>query len=288
MPILTCKQCGIDFKCRKLRSGNGTRKFCSMNCSSTYQRGKTLPKRAKSVVLKCKNCFNDFTERHCVYLKRSRLFCSLKCYQEHRERSNKVIICCHCGLPKKVISSYLMRGQYKYCSYKCAHDSKFGEKILTTLKSCVTCGLKFKGRESVIHCSVECRKRRSHKECEKCNKVFEYKLADQDRRFCSNACYKSSNSETSIEKIVRQFLESRGVVFRTQVSFKRYVIDFLLPEIGLIIEADGSYWHSKKSVKERDSRRDEELRMEGFKVVRLTETEIKNGNFINHLTSCLN
>lgn len=83
--------------------------------------------------------------------------------------------------------------------------------------------------------------------------------------------------ETSIEKIVRELLESLGVTFECQKVIDRCIVDFYFPNEKRIIETDGDYWHSIPEVKARDERKDAYLKKYGYEILRLTETEVHNG-----------
>lgn len=84
--------------------------------------------------------------------------------------------------------------------------------------------------------------------------------------------------ETSIERIVREILESLNVPFEAQYVVDRCIPDFYLPNEKKIIFTDGDYWHNIPEIKERDKRTDFFLKRLGFTVLRLTETEINNGS----------
>lgn len=63
-----------------------------------------------------------------------------------------------------------------------------------------------------------------------------------------------------------------GLKFYRQRSIDKYIVDFLAPEISLIVEIDGS---SHDDVKfEYDQKREAELRLLGFKILRFTEYEV--------------
>ena len=58
-----------------------------------------------------------------------------------------------------------------------------------------------------------------------------------------------------------------GVQFRRQVPLAgRYIVDFVAPAAGLVIEVDGAY-HSKRS--KADQRRDRDLQRLGYRTIRL-------------------
>ena len=60
---------------------------------------------------------------------------------------------------------------------------------------------------------------------------------------------------TKQENIIAQDLSELGLRYDTQVPINQYTADFFVPELGMIIEADGIYGHFKK----RDIKRDADL-----------------------------
>ena len=60
---------------------------------------------------------------------------------------------------------------------------------------------------------------------------------------------------TPQEKAIEKILDEFGLRYDTQHFFVHYIVDFWIPEINMIIEADGIYGHFKK----RDLKRDTEL-----------------------------
>ena len=60
---------------------------------------------------------------------------------------------------------------------------------------------------------------------------------------------------TKQENIIAQVLSELGLRYDTQVPINQYTADFFVPELGMIIEADGIYGHFKK----RDIKRDADL-----------------------------
>lgn len=89
-----------------------------------------------------------------------------------------------------------------------------------------------------------------------------------------------SKNPTSIEKIVYDYLLLKGILFEKQKSIgKRFVVDAYIPSLNLVIEADGTYWHSRPDNMERDKRKDSYLKTKGFSLIRLTDIEINSGDF---------
>ena len=60
---------------------------------------------------------------------------------------------------------------------------------------------------------------------------------------------------TKQEIIIADVLSDIGLRYDTQVPFSSYIADFFIPELGMIIEADGIYGHLRK----RDVKRDADL-----------------------------
>lgn len=95
--------------------------------------------------------------------------------------------------------------------------------------------------------------------------------AENTRRYCSLRCYRLSGRETNIERLVRLQLEALGLSFIQEAQIGAWVVDFLV-EAHLIIEADGSYWHTKRP--EVDQRKTLDLEERDYEVWRLNEAEI--------------
>jgi len=140
-----------------------------------------------------------------TFFGKNRKYCSRNCYEK-----SKIRYCLFCG--KELLLKGKKKNQF-YCSQKCMAEAYRSIKD----KKCLHCGKELKGSWG--------------------NPVPNY------RRFCSFSCYRKYIGESSLEGIVREYLEKLGYSFETQVQFERYVVDFLLPQHKRIIEADGEYWH---------------------------------------------
>ena len=60
---------------------------------------------------------------------------------------------------------------------------------------------------------------------------------------------------TTQEQLIADELSELGLRYDQQVDAYPYTIDFFIPELGLVIEADGIYGHLRK----RDIKRDADL-----------------------------
>ena len=94
------------------------------------------------------------------------------------------------------------------------------------------------------------------------------------------------SAKTSIELIVEKQLEKYEISYHDQWNFgNKFSCDFHCPDINLIIECDGDYWHSLNNVKKRDKAKDAYAKVCGISMLRLPEHLINNENFdlITHL-----
>jgi len=58
---------------------------------------------------------------------------------------------------------------------------------------------------------------------------------------------------TKQENLIADVLSELGLRYDQQVPVNQYMLDFFVPEIGLVIEADGVYGHLRKRDMQRDS-----------------------------------
>jgi len=94
--------------------------------------------------------------------------------------------------------------------------------------------------------------------------------------------------DTSIERIVQAYLNQMNIPFKKHVPFRLptnrfHQVDLYLPEIALVIECDGTYWHNLPGEKEHDAYIDASLSKIGYKVLRLSQEEISDGTFKSKL-----
>ena len=86
---------------------------------------------------------------------------------------------------------------------------------------------------------------------------------------------------TGIERAVAALLDALGVEHLPQYLIgNRFVVDFYVPSRKLVIECDGSYWHSLPGRAEKDAARDAWLSAHGFVILRLPERDINAGRHI--------
>jgi very-short-patch-repair endonuclease len=61
---------------------------------------------------------------------------------------------------------------------------------------------------------------------------------------------------------------------RVNARIDGYEVDFLWPDHRLVVEVDGHAFHSNRPQRERDSRRDRDLAVHGYLVLRVTWRQI--------------
>lgn len=85
----------------------------------------------------------------------------------------------------------------------------------------------------------------------------------------------SERGSTSIERAIAKVLDGLGVEYKPQNLMGFYVMDFYVPQYNLVIECDGTYWHSKPGARRRDIIKNKWIRSQGMLLVRLWEHDIK-------------
>lgn len=98
----------------------------------------------------------------------------------------------------------------------------------------------------------------------------------------------TQGEETKIETFVREVLEKQDLKFIEQKAIRYINVDFFVPDIGLVIQVHGCYWHAcevcypqgpknitqKKNI-EKDNQANEIIEGKGFHLLDIWEHEIK-------------
>lgn len=93
----------------------------------------------------------------------------------------------------------------------------------------------------------------------------------RQRRLIQKHCY-----TTSIELIIRNFLKELNIEYIPHKDILGlYQCDIFIPYYNLVIECDGNYWHKYPFGTERDKLRTESMINNGYKVLRLWESDIR-------------
>jgi len=197
-----------------------------------------------------------------------RKYCSLECYRKDsrpERKTGRIVKCEWCGREIYKRKVYLKRNHH-FCSTGCANKWQ-GRNKLTFI--CKVCGKTFKWSKSRItqanptYCSIGCRNK------------------DEDfMRNCglnSTIIQQKKKGLNKLELKGRKILQDIGIEFNEQVlMFNKFLVDVLLKNKKIIIQWDGEYWHSKPKRKQLDKSQDAYLSKCGYKVLRITDKEIKN------------
>ena len=79
-------------------------------------------------------------------------------------------------------------------------------------------------------------------------------------------------SHTLQEHLIARVLDEVGLRYTWQTPVGKYVPDFVITEMNVIIEADGRFGHFAK----RDALRDEYLKEAGYEIVHVKEKTYKD------------
>ena len=86
--------------------------------------------------------------------------------------------------------------------------------------------------------------------------------------------------DTLLELKVKNYLDKLGIQYIHPFNLgDRFQCDFYIPTLYLIIECDGTYWHSREDMKKRDKAKDAYAKKCGFNILRLSEEQINQGRF---------
>ena len=91
-----------------------------------------------------------------------------------------------------------------------------------------------------------------------------------------------------IQSLLLPEIEINEIVGKENPSFTNQQVDFYLPQAKLIIEIDGQQHKTDDVTRIGDINRDNYLYSNGFKVVRITTKELRNGNYKFKITDIVN
>lgn len=97
-----------------------------------------------------------------------------------------------------------------------------------------------------------------------------------------------SKGPTDIEQIVYDALNDMEIEFISQFLVNdKFLVDTFVPAVNLVIECDGTYWHSLDRVIKRDRTKNAYLSACGYEILRLPGSEIRSGDFVGKLEEVL-
>ena len=72
-----------------------------------------------------------------------------------------------------------------------------------------------------------------------------------------------------------EWLNNAGVLIERQKRIGRWCFDIFVPDIGLVIEVDGKFWHSSKTVQDRDARKNIAVSEMGYAMIRVDAEDVR-------------
>lgn len=85
-----------------------------------------------------------------------------------------------------------------------------------------------------------------------------------------------TTSPTSIERRLMDALDAAGIPYTFQyVVGNKFLCDFAFPDAMLIVECDGTYWHSTPKQRRRDASKDAYLQACGYTVLRFSDKQLE-------------
>jgi len=217
------------------------------------------------MIIKCDYCNKEFNKRPSLIKKHTNHFCSDKCnglYKKQRtideiknlfdidfvinkETLMVTIKCDNCNKPVEVYPSRLLQTLKNDNNFFCGKDCRHEYDSVAFLGNanpnykgryysiCKQCGelysVRMYRKNSTVYCSRDCKDNylREHPE------ISIERLLAQEREF------------TKPERIVNDALIEHGYKFEAQyIVDDIYVADFFIPDLNLIIEVQGDYFHA--------------------------------------------
>jgi len=260
--IKNCLYCGKEFNVRPFEYDR--RKCCSRECIGKYQLSK--------VNVKCKWCGKDLIVIKSKKDKNN--FCDINCLGKwnSKRRNNKVSkICSVCG--KEFLVAKGRENTAVTCSVKCQNEwqriNRTGINSPNWISdggdlTCEWCGKTYHVNHSIYNhrgsrfCSRKCKQKhwskniRTSDDFKNKQKIANSKqwksksFREKIRITALNTLHSFKDKrETSIEKKIRQYLETNNVKFEAQyIINNKFCVDFIIPDKNIIIEAFGDYYHS--------------------------------------------
>ena len=257
--IIRCKMCGKKYKIRpSYITGNNC---CSRRCMGKLQ-GKMRAEAAGGVgawvKCVCVICGEKFLSRRCQVKRGGGKACSLNCASKLNSRRGTghiKKICSTCG---KTFVYENNHGKGIYCSHKCRGKSDIqplaGRRKVKYLKHrCAICGKMF---ERPPH--------RNGYDAKTCSRNCNSQYAARHNKFFHNR----------VEQRMEAILVENGIGFESQKRIPGIAFPDFFVNPNICIFVDGDYWHTRGKNPKLDLERNEQMRENGFLVLRFWESDI--------------
>lgn len=123
--------------------------------------------------------------------------------------------------------------------------------------------------------------RRKHPESFKHSDITKKKISDSRKNYYKehpemhpNRLVANNKSKwTYPEKLAAEWFDKNEIIFKYNIRTLKYYPDFLLNN-NIIVEVDGERWHTSSEAIERDKKRDDDLKQNGYKLYRINAKNI--------------
>lgn len=254
---------------------------------------------------KCSAIFANKLHNKGVKLKIKKIFCNnCGCWFKHYNFDKHLLVCIvKCA--NQGCNNIVKKRQTKYCSEICRRENFKNLSIIHSSPKfgkikCDICNLEFSSNNFKRHrdvclpyekklclvcdnelesghfkwCSEKCWRKYFNLPSECKNKNCSKKLSDGQKYFCSNLCLRTNSLKNTISKVEIYFGEKIeeifGVKLHSQFNLFGRCFDYKVPGKNILIECDGSYWHSRPDVIKHDKIRNGIADRFGFILQRFT------------------
>jgi len=302
---LTCNNCGKEFiRISSDKPSKNENHFCSLECMGFYKN-----KVGIGIKYNCKKCGKEFEQIH-----KRNFFCCKECKVKYNTEHSptKKVLCSNCG--EEIDRLRHLKQETYFCCVEC--ESSFRENQANDIRNCEHCGEEFvcKKGETLRFCSMACQslwqsETRSGKNspsynhnisdieriinCKVCGKEIirkPYEIKSNSVKYCCRKCMMRDvmTSMTSPHRKVFDFSENEKFLVENEHRIGRYWADIHFKNTNLVIEINGTYWHSDirfySSPKGKDrcdgvlkeKRKREYILSKNYKILYLWEYDINN------------
>lgn len=262
-----CQYCGAMF-----RPARASTAYCSKPCADAMHR-EHIPHECV-----CEECGATFiSDQSC----RNR-FCTMACYRAHQARTKRWFdkACEFCSTAFRT-----NRPEARFCCRRCATDYDSQQGCVTLY--CDGCGSTIERYKAKVvagfnFCCAECRATWSGRtikvECRGCGVVFRVLPGkSRIRQFCGRACYQQwlhAQTASKLECRVVDALRANGITVLTQFPLRGFIYDCAIEDWRVLIEVDGTYWHSLPDAIRRDRAKDIVAYRSGWRLIRIPEADL--------------